>query len=90
MLYLYNKIAFYITLTLIYKHSDKLKKAHSYVLKLTNIFNTHCGRKSGMAKLNRWIKKVEKSAVTCFDVFNTTLTSSITLKSEKIAVLLRE
>ena len=41
--------------------------------KLTNIFNTHCGRKSGMAKLNRWIEKVEKSAVSCFDGFISTL-----------------
>ena len=48
-------------LELLYKHSDKLKKAHSYALKLTSIFNTHCGRKSGMAKLNRWIKVVQKS-----------------------------
>ena len=60
-------------LELLYKHSDKIKKAHSYALKLTNIFNTHCGRKSGMAKLNRWIKKVEKSTVTCFDGFISTL-----------------
>ena len=60
-------------LELLYKHSDKLKKAHSYALKLTSIFNTHCGRKSGMAKLNRWIKGVRKSAVTCFDGFIATL-----------------
>ncbi|BCA96500.1 hypothetical protein TUM19329_28610 [Legionella antarctica] len=60
-------------LELLYKHSDKLKKAHSYSLKLTNIFNTHCGRKSGMAKLNRWIKKVEQSEVTCFDGLISTL-----------------
>jgi transposase len=58
---------------LLYKHSEKLKKAHRYALKLTCIFNTHGGRKSGMAKLNRWIKKVEKSGVTCFDRFISTL-----------------
>jgi len=56
-------------LALLYKHSEKLKKAHSYAIKLTCIFNTHCGRKSGMAKLNRWIKRVEKSEVSCFDGF---------------------
>ena len=54
-----------LKLELLYKHSDKLKQARSYALKLTNIFNTHCGRKSGIAKLNRWIKKVGKSAATC-------------------------
>ncbi len=29
-----------LKLALLYKHSDKLKKARSYALKLTNIFNT--------------------------------------------------
>ncbi len=62
-----------LKLKLLYKYSYELKKAHRYALKLTSIFNTHCGRKSGMAKLNRWIKKVEKSAVTCSDGFISTL-----------------
>ena len=47
-------------LELLYKYSPELKKAHSYALKLTCIFNSYCGRKSGMAKISRWIKKVEK------------------------------
>ena len=60
-------------LALLYQYSDKLKKAHSYAQKLTCIFNTHAGRKSGMAKINRWMKKVKKSGVTCFDRFISTL-----------------
>lgn len=60
-------------LELLYKHSPKLKKAHSYALKLTRIFNAHSSRKSGMAKINRWIESVEKSGLTCFDAFISTL-----------------
>jgi transposase len=60
-------------LALLYKHSPVLKKAHSYALKLTHIFNTHCNRKSAMANINRWIAKVQKSEITCFDSFINTL-----------------
>ena len=60
-------------LALLYKHSPVLKKAHSYALKLTHIFNTHCSRKSAMANINRWINKVQKSEITCFDGFINTL-----------------
>ena len=60
-------------LELLYQYSPALKKAHSYALKLTSIFNTHCDRKSAMARIDRWILKVEKSDLTCFDTFMTTL-----------------
>lgn len=60
-------------LQLLYHYSPTLKKAHRYALKLTQIFNTHCSRKSGMAKMNRWIKSVEKSNLTCFKTFIATL-----------------
>jgi transposase len=60
-------------LQLLYQHSPMLKKAHGYALKLTTIFNTHSRRKSAMAKINRWIKSVEKSNLTCFDTFIATL-----------------
>ena len=50
-----------------------LKKAHSYVLKLTQLFNTHTSRKSALAKINRWITSVEKSDVTEFNGFIETL-----------------
>ena len=60
-------------LELLYKYSPILKKAHSYALQLTCIFNTHCSRKSGMAKIERWIKKVNKSELICFDGFISTL-----------------
>jgi len=60
-------------LQLLYHYSPELKKAHRYALKLTQIFNTHCNRKSGMAKINRWIQSVKKSDLSCFNSFITTL-----------------
>ena len=60
-------------LKILYKHSPVLKKAHSYALKLTHIFNTHHDRKSAMAKLDRWIAGIEKSDLTCFNTFIKTL-----------------
>ena len=60
-------------LEILYKHSPKLKDAHSYALKLTHIFNIHTTRKSAIAKINRWIKSVEKSKLKIFNGFITTL-----------------
>jgi transposase len=57
----------------LYKHSPKLKKAHSYALKLTHIFNTQSSRKAAIAKLDRWVAKVEKSGIRCFNKFIGTL-----------------
>ena len=57
------------TLALLYKHSPKLKAAHSLALRLTQIFNTHCSKKSGVAKINGWIKRAHKSDVICFKSF---------------------
>lgn len=60
-------------LALLYKHSPKLKAAHSLALKLTQIFNTYCNKKSGLAKINRWIERAKKSDVICFKKFIGTL-----------------
>ena len=60
-------------LALLYQYSPLLKEAHSYALKLTHIFNTHGDRKSAIAKIDRWIRQVEKSYLTCFDTFIGTL-----------------
>ena len=60
-------------LHLLYHYSPILKKAHRYALKLTQIFNTHCNRRSGNAKINRWIKSVGKSGLSCFNSFIQTL-----------------
>jgi len=60
-------------LTLLYQYSPKLKEAHKFALKLTHIFNTHSDRKSAMAKIDRWIKQVNKSDCKCFNTFIDTL-----------------
>jgi Transposase len=44
-----------------------------YALKLTQIFNTHCNRKTATDKINNWIKMVNKSELNCFDSFINTL-----------------
>jgi transposase len=62
------------SLELLYKHSPKLKEAHTYALRLTHIFNTHDNRKSALAKIDRWINSVEKSNLKIFKGFITTLT----------------
>jgi transposase len=56
-------------LALLYKHSPKLKMAHSYALQLTQLFNTHCSRKSAIAKIDRWISRVNKSQLKCYGTF---------------------
>ena len=61
-------------LLLLYKHSPKLKEAHTYALKLTNIFNTHQSRKHALTKLERWVKSVKNSKTTYFNGFIKTLT----------------
>lgn len=61
-------------LELLYEYSPLLEKAHSYALKLTRIFNTHSSRKAAMTKINRWIKKVQKSDLKIFNTFIKTLT----------------
>ena len=43
------------------KKHECLSEAHSCVLRLTHIFNTHSNRQSTLAKINRWIISVEKS-----------------------------
>jgi transposase len=57
----------------LYHYSPLLKKAHRYALKVTSIFNTHSSRKSGLAKFGRWINAVEKSGLSCFSTFISTL-----------------
>jgi len=61
-------------LEVLYQHSPVLKKAHSYALKLTHIFNAHSKRKTAMTKINRWIESVEKSDLKIFNTFIKTLT----------------
>ena len=60
-------------LALLYYYSPALKKAHQCALRLTQIFNTQCKRKTAMDKINNWIKMTEKSDVNYFNSFIKTL-----------------
>jgi len=60
-------------LALLYYYSPALKKAHQCALRLTQIFNTHCKRKTAVDKINNWIKMTEKSDVNYFNSFIKTL-----------------
>ncbi len=62
-----------MALELMYTHSPLLKEAHQLALKLTQIFNTHSNRKEALTKMNRWVQRVQKSQLTCFDGFIKTL-----------------
>jgi transposase len=61
------------SLAVLYKHSPILKKAHSYAIRLTHIFNTHTNKRVALIKINRWIKSVEKSDLKIFNGFTSTL-----------------
>ena len=60
-------------LELLYQYSPQLKRAHTYALKLTHIFNAKTSRKSALAKIDRWINTVEHSDMRCFTQFITCL-----------------
>jgi transposase len=62
-----------ITLELLYTHSPLLKEAHKLAIKLTHIFNTRHNRKTALTRINRWIKSVRSSNITCFNGFIKTL-----------------
>lgn len=64
---------------------------YHYVLRLTHVFNAHYNRKSGIAKNNKWIIKIQKSELVFFnDFINTSYKykSSITnyFKDKKIMI----
>jgi transposase len=60
-------------LEFMYINSPLMKKAHKISIKLTHIFNTHHNRKAALTQINRWIKSVQSSNLTCFDGFIKTL-----------------
>ena len=61
-------------LEFMYRHSPLLKEAHKTAIKLTHILNTHYNRKVALTKINRWIKLVQNSGLSCFNGFIKTLT----------------
>ncbi len=48
-------------------HSPALHQAYTFRTELTAIFDTKLSRKQGETCLRKWIAKVERSTLTCFD-----------------------
>lgn len=48
-------------------HSAQLHEAYTLRTELTAIFNMKLSRKQGESRLRKWIDKVERSTLTCFD-----------------------
>ncbi len=61
------------TLDLLFKLSPLLKTAYNLQNKLTKIFNQPISQKQAKRKIKQWIICVEKSEITCFNVFIKTL-----------------
>ena len=61
------------SLAVLYKHSPILKKAHSYAIRLTHIFNAHTNKRLAIIKINRWLNAVEKSGLKVFNSFISTV-----------------
>jgi len=62
-----------ITLKLLFEYSPLIKKAYNFSNELTAIFNQQISPKQAKRKINKWIKDVENSELTCFNTFIKTL-----------------
>jgi transposase len=60
-------------LALLFECAPDLKQAHDLREKLTGIFETDHTKESGTAAIKRWMKRVSRSGLRCFDSFLTTL-----------------
>ncbi|MGK5094230.1 transposase, partial [Deltaproteobacteria bacterium TL4] len=62
-----------VTLKLLFEYSPLLKLAYDFQNQLTGIFEEDISKDKARCKIKAWMKKVEKSELTCFDKFLTTL-----------------
>lgn len=61
------------TLNLLFEHSPDLKCAHGFVNDLTLIFESDISKFHAKHKINKWIRRVQNSGMTCFNRFIKTL-----------------
>jgi len=61
------------TLDLLFKYSPDLKCAYGFVNELTLIFESDISKFHAKHKINRWIRRVQNSGLTCFNSFINTL-----------------
>jgi transposase len=57
----------------LFRYAPELKSAYLLREQLTDIFNSQISKTEGKRRLQRWISKVERSGLTCFDEFIKTL-----------------
>lgn len=62
-----------VRLRTLFQHSPTLHRAYTLREELTAIFNSPFTVDEGQSRLEKWIVKVERSALTCFDKFIKTL-----------------
>jgi len=62
-----------VTLKLLFEYSPLLELAYIFRNRLTDIFEEDISKEKAKRKIKSWMKKVEKSELTCFDKFLTTL-----------------
>jgi transposase len=62
-----------VRLRALFQHTPSLHQAYTLREELTAIFNMNLSVAVGKCRLEKWIAKVERSALTCFDKFLKTL-----------------
>lgn len=62
-------------LRILFSHSPKLKAAYALQNQLSAIFDENISKPTAKKKIKAWIKRVEKSGLTCFNDFLKTLTN---------------
>jgi transposase len=60
-------------LAILFKYSPMLKKAYQFQNDLTEIFNSNINKQKASKLIKKWIVKVERSELSCFDKFISTL-----------------
>lgn len=61
----------------LFEHSPLLQTAYDLCRELTSIFDSHVSKRKGKKKLQKWMKQVEGSMLSCFNGFLTTLANRI-------------
>jgi transposase len=62
-----------IVLAVLFKYSLMLKKAYQFQNDLTEIFNQNINKQKASKLIKNWVEKVNKSGLSCFDKFISTL-----------------
>jgi transposase len=63
-------------LLILFSYSSMLKQAYNFQNSLTEIFNKKINKQEAEKLIKKWIKEINKSELSCFDKFITTLTKN--------------